>query len=302
MISAVQTAAVVAGTALATAVAAPVLRPVLGRWGLIDVPNHRSSHQHPTLRGGGLAPLLGLLLVALVTGVSAGSAMSVSWAALLTCVLAALIGLVVDLAEPPPWTRLLGQLLLGAALGALLSGIPGAVLGGIAMPVLVNVVNFMDGIDGITTLTVVAWGLVVLVATATLGGTSVAAVTVAALAVGAAAGFLPWNVRGSRMFLGDCGSYLFGALVAAALLLEQSSGTRPWLVLVPLLPYLLDTGLTLLRRARRGAPLTQAHREHLYQRLSRRPGWTHLRVAVLWAGSGLVLGAAAVLLVQNGAL
>lgn len=301
MSNAVVPVALAGATALATLAVAPPVMAVLARSGLMDVPNHRSSHLRPTLRGGGLAPLIGLLVVAAITPLLPPTP-SMPWVALAGCALVAALGLIVDVAEPAPWIRLLGLAVLGGAIGAASGGIVTGLIGAVAMPVVVNVVNFMDGINGITALTVIAWGLVVIVGGGLLGGVSTATIVLASLAVGAAGGFLPWNTGRARMFLGDCGSYLFGALIVATLLVEQSSGAHPWLVLVPMTAYLLDTGVTLLRRARRGAPLTQAHREHLYQRLSRRPGWTHLRVAGLWGGAALGLGGVCVIVVQNGAL
>ncbi|GAA4868522.1 UDP-phosphate glycosyltransferase [Serinicoccus chungangensis] len=287
-------AALAVGAGLLTAATAPAIAPLLRSWGLVDVPNHRSSHGTPTLRGAGLALLLGILLTAL--GAELYGEADLPWVALAACAVTALLGLAVDLREPSPLVRLVLLALVGAGLGSLLGGPGTALLGAVAMPVLVNVVNFMDGINGITALTAMAWGLV-----AVLGGDTGGAVALGALALGAAAGFLPWNLPRARMFLGDCGSYLVGALVTAGLLLEQSGGGQVLLLLLPLLPSVADTGLTLVRRAARGERLTEAHREHLYQRLSRRPGWTHARVALLWAGLGLAGSGIWWLLRHNGA-
>ncbi|WP_298886863.1 UDP-phosphate glycosyltransferase [uncultured Serinicoccus sp.] len=287
-------AALAVGAGVLTAASAPAVAPLLRSWGLVDVPNHRSSHGSPTLRGAGLALLLGILLTAGVAGML--GATGLPWVALGACAVTAGVGLAVDLSEPSPLVRLVLLALVGAALGSLLGGPGTALLGAVAMPVLVNVVNFMDGINGITALTALAWGLV-----AVLGAGTEAAVALGALTLGAAAGFLPWNLPRARMFLGDCGSYLVGALVTAALLLEQSGGGHVLLLLLPLLPSVVDTGLTLVRRAARGERLTEAHREHLYQRLSRRPGWTHGRVACLWAGLGLAGAGIWWLLRHNGA-
>ncbi|WP_298752620.1 UDP-phosphate glycosyltransferase [uncultured Serinicoccus sp.] len=287
-------AALAVGAGVLTAATAPAVAPLLRSWGLVDVPNHRSSHGTPTLRGAGVAVLLGILLTA--AGAQLLGASDLPWAALVACAAAAVLGLAVDLREPSPLVRLMALAIIGAALGSLLGGPGTALLGAVAMPVLVNVVNFMDGINGITALTAMAWGLV-----AVLGAGTGAAVTLGALTLGAAAGFLPWNLPRARMFLGDCGSYLVGALVTAGLLLEQSGGGHVLLLLLPLLPSLVDTGLTLVRRAARGERLTQAHREHLYQRLSRRRGWTHARVACLWAGLGLAGAGIWWLLRHNGA-
>jgi UDP-N-acetylmuramyl pentapeptide phosphotransferase/UDP-N-acetylglucosamine-1-phosphate transferase len=208
------------------------------------------------------------------------------------------MGLLADTTDAGPISRLLGQALIGAGAGSLLGDWSTALIGAIAVPTVVNVVNFMDGIDGITGMTMSAWAAVALFS-ARVDGTLV----LAALTLGGALGFLPWNVPRARMFLGDVGSYLFGGLVAMALLVEQSGGGRPVLVAAALTPYLLDVGLTLAWRSARGTRVLDAHREHLYQRLSRRRGWTHVRVAGLAASLTLAAGSMALLFVgQNGIL
>lgn len=284
-----------AGAAAATAVSGPLTMNALHRVGVLDVPNHRSSHAVPTLRGGGLAVLAGIAVTAVLASIAGLSPPVVALAA---CAVLAGLGLFADTTDVGPVTRLLGQALIGAGAGSLLGDWATALVGAIVVPVLVNVVNFMDGINGITGLTMSAWAVVALL-TGQVEGTLV----LAALTLGGAVGFLPFNVPSARMFLGDVGSYLFGGLVATALLVEHAGGGRPLVLLAALTPYLVDVGLTLARRAARGARLTEAHREHLYQRLSRRPPWTHLRVASLVAALALAAGSVALLLVgQNGML
>ncbi|OLT41912.1 hypothetical protein BJF86_02595 [Serinicoccus sp. CNJ-927] len=287
-------AALVLGAAVLTVAAAPALAPLLRSWGLVDVPNHRSSHQTPTLRGGGLAPLAGVLLTAVAA--SAFGVAGLPWTALGACAATALLGVLVDLRDVSPLVRIVALLLLGAVLGSVVGSVGTALLAALALPVVVTVVNFMDGINGITALTAAAWGLIAL-----LGGVAPAAVALGALTLGAGLGFLPWNLPRARMFLGDCGSYLVGALLTAGIVLEQAGGGRPLLLAAPLLPYLVDTGVTLVRRAARGERLVDAHREHLYQRLSRRPGWGHTPVAGLWAAAALLVAGIWWLIRHNGA-
>lgn len=292
--TATHAAAVAVGSALATLALAPPTMRLLRHHDVLDVPNHRSSHELPTLRGGGVAVLAAVLLVSAAAQLLG---LRVPWAAVGACVALSVLGLAADLTDLGALPRFVGQALVGAGLGSLLGDHVTALVGAVAVPVVVNAVNFMDGIDGITGMTMAAWAVVVLV-----GGEVAAGRLLAALVLGGALGFLPWNVPRARMFLGDSGSYLFGGLVAATFLVELSGGGRPVVVAAALLPYLFDTGSTLARRAARGAPLAQPHREHLYQLLSRRPGWTHVRVSALVAAVTLVSGSLALLLVrQNGA-
>lgn len=273
-----------AGTALFTTLLAPLSHRLLSSLSVLDVPNHRSSHDRPTVRGGGVA-CLGALVVVWVMATSLGVAMP--HAALTAAVTLSFVGFADDVWGLPALARLLMQVVVGAALGAALGGPETALLGAVAAPVAVNAVNFMDGINGITALTLGAWATVVLLAGSAVSG---AALVLAAMVLGQTLGFLPWNLPRATMFLGDSGSYLFGALVAASVLDTQADGQSYWLVIVPLGLYLFDTGYTLVRRTRDRSPVLAAHREHLYQRLEASREWSHTGVSVLVAGLSMLVG------------
>src|SRR5690606_35250106 len=81
-------------------------------------------------------------------------------------------------------------------------------------------------------------------------------------------------------FLGDTGSYFFGAVCASVVI---ASGTVFTPALVPLIPYLYDVAFTLVRRLLTGRSLTTSHREHLYQRLQAGLRAPHLAVAFGYA-------------------
>jgi UDP-N-acetylmuramyl pentapeptide phosphotransferase/UDP-N-acetylglucosamine-1-phosphate transferase len=117
-------------------------------------------------------------------------------------------------------------------------------------------------------------------------------------AAGAAAGFFPWNAFTGSIFMGDVGSLPLGFLFAAIALRGAQKGIAPWLMAAPLLPFLLDTGITLVRRAARRERIFQAHRTHFYQQLTDL-GWSHLGVTLLWGG---LAGAASVIAVNWSAL
>ena len=257
---------VAALTATVTTTAAPAVREALHRLGILDIPNHRSSHDRPVARGGGLACALGVVagtVQARREGGGLAPAEAVAVAALTTT------GLVDDVRGLPAPARLVVQTVAGAAAGR---DARGRLLGAALYPAAVNIVNFMDGINGITGTTAVAWGT----HAAMVGSASPAGPLVA----GAGAGFLPWNVPTARLFLGDSGSYLVGSLVASGLVGAPSR--REALVLaVPLLPYALDAGVTVLRRYRRGDPVTEAHREHAYQRLVHEQGLSHVQASAV---------------------
>ncbi len=258
---------------------------------MLDIPNHRSSHDVTTPRGGGLA-----VVVAVVLGsMAATPSDSAIWILIGGCLALGAVGLVDDLQGVDPTARLSAQVLVGALAGLLLPH-PVGLLAAVALCALwvasfVNAFNFMDGINGISALT----GLVAGIAYATMGYSydDSAALTFGAAMAGACLSFLPYNAPRARVFLGDVGSYALGFAIAAIGWVVWAAGAPLVLALAPTSVYLVDTGFTLLRRLQRGEPITQAHREHVYQRLTQ-AGWSHLRTSIFVAGvQGVVIVAAA---------
>ena len=292
-------------TALALSLlATPACRAAARRWGLLDRPNERSSHQRVVPRGGGTAIALSVL-VSLWLLRSAWADHPGAIAILLGGVALALIGLADDRAGLSAFTRLVAQLgvvglvvlrvggfervplpaLLEHHLGPLAAA--ATVLWIVAV---VNFYNFLDGIDGLAALQAVVTGAGVLLA----GWDPFAALLAAAL-VGAAAGFLPFNRSPASVFLGDIGSYFLGYTLAALPLLAppQLRSQAAVFVAVSLWLFLADATWTLLGRALRGERLYEAHREHLYQKLALR--WGHAKVTAAIGMGSFALTAVAVL-------
>jgi len=247
---------------------------------LLDWPGARRSHQQPTPRGGGVSVAAVLLLVLL-----AGALVwpQWRWPALLAAtglVLVAGIGWWDDHRPLAIGWRLgvhaLAAVLLGGAVACAGGVWWQALLSGGAALVLVNVWNFMDGIDGL------AASQAVIAATgyALTGAPGAALGWVLAAAL---AGFLPFNFPRARIFLGDVGSGAIGyalALLAALNLLADA--VAPWLLLLPVSVFLTDAALTLLRRILRGECWWQAHVQHAYQRWANARG-SHVRVTIAYA-------------------
>lgn len=267
--------------ALMVAVFAPIpVRVILERARILDVPNGRSSHRRPVLRGGGLAPMLALVAAVPLVIVAGDRALVV--VAITVATGAALLGFVDDVRSLPARARLILQLILGAVCGLAVAQLTEAPMWWAALVMIgvaayINMVNFMDGADFISGLHGLVAGASLAVAGAltdtaflTVGGALVAVVF---------AGFLPWNVLGARMFLGDVGSYLLGAALSALAVAAIASGVPPLAVLAPFSVYVVDTSVTVVRRVLRKENLLEAHRSHIYQELLI-AGWTHLRVAV----------------------
>lgn len=248
-----------------------LLLPLLRKLQVVDVPNHRSSHTRPTVRGGGLgivaALVGGLAIGAVLLPLAGGALQAVIWFGLTVGSFAAL-GWAEDTRGLRVRTRLGGQILISAAaaMGATaIGGLPLglAVLAAAAGVFYVNAANFMDGVNGIS-----SWhGTVVGAYFAAIGFLSDSVGLTLAGVVTAAAflSFLPWNAPRARMFMGDVGSYALGAAAWALFVFAVTGGTPILVAAAPLAVYSADVVVTLLKRARRHAHLFDAHREHTYQ-------------------------------------
>ena len=289
-----------------------LIRRYAPRLGLIDEPNHRSSHKQPTPSGAGIGIVLGAgtgLLVAFATGTALPGA---AWAVLAAALLVAVLGLVDDVRRLPPLVRLLAQALaaagvvsatgpfeslpLPAPLNLYLSALPGWACSLLWITAVTNFFNFMDGIDGLAGGQAVASLCGVLVA-----AWSADASLLAACAGAASLGFLLHNWAPARVFMGDVGSGFLGFLIAALPFLAPA-GRRADAVMaiaVGLALFLLDPLETLVRRAVAGKPIAGAHREHVYQQFVG-PGDPPGAVAGMLVAAGLGLALLGAVLFRTG--
>jgi UDP-N-acetylmuramyl pentapeptide phosphotransferase/UDP-N-acetylglucosamine-1-phosphate transferase len=144
---------------------------------------------------------------------------------------------------------------------------------------MVNLYNFMDGMDGFAG-GMAVFGFGAMAVLGWQGGDAGFALANAAIAA-AAAGFLLFNFPPARIFLGDVGSATLGLLAAALSLLGSQRGLFPlWVAWLAFSPFIVDATWTLLRRLVRGERVWQAHRSHHYQRLVL-AGWSHRRTVSL---------------------
>jgi UDP-GlcNAc:undecaprenyl-phosphate GlcNAc-1-phosphate transferase len=262
------------------------LSGVLRGRGMIDVPNARSSHQEPTIRGAGLAPLAAIVVGYMFLFARSDDRPSNALTVILAVtIFAAALGGAEDVVGVPVKLRAALQLLIG--LGGAIAVVWSthvdwwvAIIAGVAIAGYINVANFMDGVNGISGLHAIVVGAFFGVLGGLTGMTWMTESGVV-LALGFA-GFLPWNVIRGRMFLGDVGSYLLGGGIAIIAVEALAHGVS-WLIIVaPLAVYLADSGTTLVRRVLAGDRWFEAHRTHTYQRLTD-VGISHIGVALVVA-------------------
>jgi Fuc2NAc and GlcNAc transferase len=139
---------------------------------------------------------------------------------------------------------------------------------------LINLYNFMDGIDGLAA----SQAIFIFVSAAifcVLEGADAQAWALAILAA-SVGGFLVFNWQPARLFMGDSGSGFLGLMVALmAIATTPPLNLWPWAILVTL--FVADATVTVARRILRGEKWYEGHNLHAYQHLSRR--WKSHRAA-----------------------
>jgi UDP-GlcNAc:undecaprenyl-phosphate GlcNAc-1-phosphate transferase len=262
-----------------------------------DIPNERSLHETPVPRIGGVAMMAGLLTgwMLMLT--------SLKWWIVLPLIGLFIVSLLDDMHNLPVRKRLMAHLAAAAILivGSGLLTQQGVLIALIAVLLTVwmtNLYNFMDGSDGLA-------GGMALIGFSMYGIAALIAHddTQAMLnfTIGAAAlGFLYNNFHPAKIFLGDAGSIPLGFLAAGMGLWGWQQGYwASWFPIFVFSPFIVDASVTLVKRTLRGAKITQAHREHYYQRLIQM-GWSHSTVALVEYGLMLGAGASAIAALQQG--
>jgi len=256
---------------------------------LLDIPNARSSHSIPTPRGGGVSIVLVFLLgvpILLYIGVIS---LGVMWALIGAGAIAAIIGFLDDHGHIPARWRLLAHFMAATWGLYCLGGLPplvislpldygnalfnfdllGQILALFYLVWLLNLYNFMDGIDGLASIeaiTVCIGGALLYFLSAETAGQWVLPLFLAFTV----AGFLLWNYPPAKIFMGDACSGFLGLVLG--LLSIQAAWINPlffwsWLILLGV--FIVDATFTLFRRFLQGDKVYEAHRSHAYQYASR---------------------------------
>ena len=254
--------------------------------GMIDIPVERSSHSIPTPRGGGMAIVIsysfGLLLLTYTTSISAKLSLGLFCAGLLV----ALIGWLDDKGHVNARWRLLVHFTSAVIVVYATEGLPvlfifgwavnpgffGTLITIFCLVWILNLYNFMDGIDGLAA----SQGIVATTSLALLilfvfndEGYAKLHWMFAACCFG----FFLWNYPPAKIFMGDaCSGFIgiiFGGLLLASSQIDQSLF---WAWLVMLGVFIVDATFTLLQRIIKGHVIYDAHKSHAYQNASRKLG------------------------------
>lgn len=258
---------------------------------IIDTPNERSSHTVPTPRGGGLAIVLSFY-AALMAFYYLGHVDNSILYGLSGIASIAVIGFIDDHDHIPARYRLLVHFSAAAWACYWLGIIPWSSGGNLFITSIfwggtvfylvwmLNLYNFMDGIDGIATveaITVMASAVLLLFLSNNNANIGLMTALLASLL-----GFLLWNWPPAKIFMGDVGSAFLGILIGSFSLITANDGSLNFIIwLILLAVFITDATYTLLVRLFRGEKVYQAHRSHAYQFLSRRFGHKSVTIGVL---------------------
>ena len=250
---------------------------------LLDTPNHRSAHQLPTPRGGGLACVLAFV-VAAVYLFAINRLLLHELGLVAIGLIVAGVGFWDDHRHVPARWRLLAHFCAALLVMLCLQGLPtvplpfafgeldlgwsGYLLGLLFLVWVLNLFNFMDGADGIAAsealfvsagLAGFMWGINVNLALLAL---SLAVVCL---------GFLVWNWPPAKIFMGDVGSSFIGFMLGVLILLFSHTNSLFGIMgLILFAVFVVDASVTLFRRVLTGHKCYEAHCDHAYQRLVRR--------------------------------
>ncbi len=271
---------------------------------LQDIPVARSSHSQPTVRGGGMV-FVSIFLIFIWAEQNISQTVVFTELGYFSILIIMLVGFIDDLRGVSALSRLFVQLVTATLLilpaSTAETGAGFFVAGSILAAVwLINLYNFMDGIDGIASIQAISVSLVMAIVLFWHGQ-----IQLAWLLVGLAAcvsGFLYWNFPVCRIFMGDSGSAALGTIfVIFVIKSSQLSAEFFWYWLILMAVFIVDTSWTLLVRLMTGQKIWTAHNLHAYQKLSRR--WqSHKKVSFLVAGYNLCWLAPMLLAVEMGLL
>lgn len=254
---------------------------------ILDMPGERSSHSTATPRGGGLSIVVIFLVVVsfndlLVT--------NLVFALIGAGILIAAVGFWDDHADIAAKWRLVSHFIAAAWVLYWLGGLPEFTLFGFSINTswfgmlivafllvwMLNLFNFMDGIDGIAASEVVfvtSTGAYI----SYLNGVEHLSF-ISFVLTASTMGFLILNWSPAKIFMGDVGSGFVGLMLGIIVYVNILEGSSIWPWLILLAVFLVDTGVTLVIRALNGDKWYEAHCSHAYQHAARK--WGHKKVTL----------------------
>lgn len=266
--------------------------PVARRLEIGNKVTYRSSHKYFVITGGGFIFLVALLIYYIAY--SPGP-MTLMTRVVIGATALGIISFADDVHDVPPLWRLLVQTIVVAYTFSDLCTGPNLhvfiviVVCGVG---LINAYNFMDGINGM----LAGYTLVVLgslywaYSTVPYWGSNAPMQLIIMLAI-AVAVFAFFNMRSNALcFCGDVGAIVMGFLITYLIIWLVLNNNQPQ-VMVFVMVYVVDAGLTVVQRLFLGENILTPHRRHVYQVLVNQWGLPHWRIALVYAGVQAVINA-----------
>ena len=300
--------------AAVTALLTPVTMRLARAVGAVDEPRERGLSDRPTPLLGGIAIFAGALLAGLVwLPAGYGKEHQLWHGVLLAAGLITLVGALDDRFELPPAVKLAGQVaaaVIVVQFGVVVKSITLPFVGHLALPnagatnagpaltviglvMMMNVVNFSDGVDGLAAGVCAIIAAAMAVVAFDLGRAPPG--VLAALTAGAALGFLLHNFPPASSFMGDCGSNLLGLLMGCITVEAAVKTTAVVSFVLPLIllavPF-LDTTFVLLKRVKYKQPIYRPDSEHFHHRMARIGFSSRRTIAYLYTWTLMLAGLA----------
>ena len=301
--------------AVILAIAELIYFKIADKCNIIDKPNERSSHSSIVLRGGGIIFSVAILVWYLWMLVSGEGSVVVDYLPfILGLVLICCVSFWDDIHSLPDSVRLVVQFV---ATGLMFWGLMGqgawfmelawywkVVIGLVALIVFVgatDVINFMDGINGITAGYSLAV-LVPLVLANRIGGFIDESFLIVAIIGVLVFSWFNFRPKGkAKCFAGDVGSVGVGFImlfVIGKLILATNDIT--WLTF--LIVYGIDGCCTIIHRIMLHENLGEAHRKHAYQLMANELGMSHVTVSLFYMVLQLAISLIMIYLIPNTAV
>ena len=297
----------------------PLVTKILGKYHLVDMPAKRKIHESPIPRAGGIAICLAFYLPFSLMLFYRTNIFDLVFQEprVIYIVLGSLVafglGLWDDIRRLRPRLKFAVQIVvaLSAYAGGIrieaigLPGMPFWHLGWLSLPatlfwilLVINAINFSDGLDGLAA-GVSFFICIILLVLSVLGEEFLTALGLAALG-GATLGFLRYNFNPATIFMGDCGSYFLGYMLATLSILGSLKTQAAVTILIPMIAMglpLLDAIWSAIRRFSKGRRIFEPDKGHFHHKLLYLGVSQRSSVLILYAGT-IIMGALALFLVH----
>ncbi len=249
-----------------------LVKKLASRYRIVNEPSERGLHSTSTPRAGGLS-IIFVWYIGITFLYFKGVIDDNLYPALMSGAILAVVGLVDDIFEVKPITRLIIQFIVVILAFYFLGGLRKPITFGIdiltvpfivypiaivGMVWFINLFNFMDGADGFASIEAILVGLVLYIFTGSLE---------LLLLASSVLGFLYWNWPKAKIFMGDVGSTQIGFILVVLGIHYHNTldfSIFNWMMITA--PFWFDASLTLFRRWRNSEQLSRPHRKHAYQR------------------------------------